>query len=87
MVQVELIYPTQTKLIRLSLDVEEGTTIEDALKQSGLLETHPEIKNLSCGLFSKVVPPDTILKAGDRIEIYRPLSLNPKERRRMRAKK
>ncbi|CEK09497.1 RnfH family protein [Legionella hackeliae] len=87
MVKVEIIYiPESGSIIHLKLDLKSGSTISDALKESNLLVTHPEIKNSPVGIFSKQKPLDTVLKPGDRIEIYRSLSFDPKEKRRQRAK-
>ncbi|KTD08026.1 RnfH family protein [Legionella jamestowniensis] len=87
MVKVEIIYiPEEGAMIHLELNLQPGATISDALNQSNLLNTHPEIKNLPVGIFAKQKNLDTVLKPGDRIEIYRPLSFDPKEKRRQRAK-
>lgn len=87
MVKVEIIYiPEEGAMIHLELDLQPGSTIGDALNQANLLNTHPEIKNLPVGIFAKQKNLDTVLKPGDRIEIYRPLSFDPKEKRRQRAK-
>ncbi|KTC77879.1 RnfH family protein [Legionella brunensis] len=87
MVNVEIIYIKSDKAtIHLELSLKSDSTIADALAESNLLHTHPEIKNLPVGIFAKQKPLDTVLKPGDRIEIYRPLSLDPKEKRRQRAK-
>ena len=88
-ISIEVAYasPEQSWLIPLS--VEEGSTIKQAIVSSGILEQCPEI-NLEInkvGIFSKIIALDTLLRAGDRIEIYRPLILDPKEARRLRAEK
>lgn len=87
MVDIELVYvPFRQKAIHLKLTLSEGATVEDALEQSGLRTQHPEINDMATGIFSKVVALDTVVKAGDRIEIYRPLWDDPKEKRRQRAR-
>lgn len=71
----------------LSLEVEEGTTIEQAIEQSGIMNTFPEIdlsKN-KVGIFGKMAPKKQVLREKDRIEIYRPLIADPKEVRKKRA--
>jgi putative ubiquitin-RnfH superfamily antitoxin RatB of RatAB toxin-antitoxin module len=88
MVKVELIYaPTKGSLIHLHLSLKPGATVADVLQASALLNTNPEIRELSLGIFSKPVTLHHLVKSGDRIEIYRPLLLDPKERRRQRAGK
>ena len=62
-----------------------GMTVEDALNQTTLYSEFPEAKCFSVGIFSKKVELNTILSKGDRIEIYRALACNPKERRRKKA--
>ena len=85
---IELVYvPLDHPMIHLKCQYEEGQTVSDVLEQSGLLKAHPEIKDMVVGIFSKVVPLSTKLKPGDRIEIYRPLLVDPKEKRRQRALK
>ena len=88
-IKVEVAYaqPTQQKI--LSVEVEEGTTLLDAARQSGITGYFPEIDldNTKLGVFGKLVPkPDVqTVKPGDRIEIYRPLIADPKEVRKRRA--
>ena len=85
--QVEVIYalPDRQELVRLTLP--GGSTLQQALEASGLLEKHPEIdlKKNKFGIFSKLSKPDTVLRDRDRVEIYRPLIADPKEVRKQRA--
>jgi putative ubiquitin-RnfH superfamily antitoxin RatB of RatAB toxin-antitoxin module len=88
MVDVELVYvPFRQKAIQLKLTLPQAATVEDALQQSGLRTQYPEIKDMATGIFAKVVALDTVVKTGDRIEIYRPLLGDPKEKRRQRARR
>jgi putative ubiquitin-RnfH superfamily antitoxin RatB of RatAB toxin-antitoxin module len=57
-----------------------GSTVEDAASASGLAWDEGRL-----GIYGKAVPPGTILRDGDRVEIYRPLVADPKELRRSRA--
>jgi len=62
-------------------------TVQEAIEQSNILERFPEI-NLAVnkvGIFGKGVKLDSLPVAGDRIEIYRPLIVDPKEARRRRV--
>ncbi len=88
-INVELIYIEPNSQNSLKLDLIKGTNIKQAIQGSGLLERFPEIDlNVNkVGIFSKIKMPDTVLQAGDRIEVYRPLLADPKEARRERAKK
>lgn len=90
-IQIEVAYATPKRQLILPLEVEEGCTMVDAVKLSGICRAFPEIdvENLSLGIFGKgeKTPESKILKAGDRIEIYRPLVADPKEARKRRAEK
>jgi len=87
MVKIELIYVAKDKTtLQLKMDLKPGATIATALSESGIYDLHPETKNMAVGIYAQQVPLDTVLKDGDRIEIYRPLSLDPKENRRQRAR-
>jgi putative ubiquitin-RnfH superfamily antitoxin RatB of RatAB toxin-antitoxin module len=87
MVEVEIVYVARDKtVIQWKHQLPAGSTVADAIKESGLLVSHPEIQGLTFGIFAKIVTPDTIIKNGDRIEIYRPLISDPKEKRRIKAK-
>ena len=72
----------------VQLDVDAGTTIAQAIAASGVLVRFPEIDlaRNKLGLFGKLKPADTVLRDGDRIEIYRPLQADPMESRRRRAR-
>ncbi|MDQ3186637.1 MAG: RnfH family protein [Pseudomonadota bacterium] len=87
-IEVEVIYalPDKQKMLRLSLPA--GTTVQQAVELSGILRIFPEIASShnKLGIFGKLVRPDTILRTCDRVEIYRPLAVDPKESRRRRAK-
>ena len=87
-IEIEVIYafPDNQMLLRLSLPA--GTTAQQAVKASGILGIFPEISfpQNKLGIFGKLVKPDTTLRSRDRVEIYRPLIIDPKEGRRRRAK-
>lgn len=84
---VDVVYaPLNAPIIHLHMDDVDNLTVGEVLQQSGLLETHPEICDLSVGIFSKLVDYNTKVRSGDRIEIYRPLLIDPMEKRRQRAK-
>ena len=86
-IHVELVWGEPDTQILLALDVAEGTTLLEAIEQSGIQEqnTKIEIDAARLGVFSRKKSPDYILREGDRIEIYRPLIADPKEIRRKRA--
>ena len=57
------------------------------IKRSGLLDRCPDIPfpDVRVGIYGRLVQLDSLVKAGDRIEVYRPLILDPKEARRRRV--
>ena len=89
-IEIEVAYAPlhPNKQILKQLRVPTGTTVEQAIKLSKLMDEFPEIDLLTnkLGIFSKFTQRDTILRGNDRIEIYRPLKIDPKEARRIRAK-
>jgi len=88
-VKIEIVYATPGKQLLLEAKVLDGSTVKQAIEQSGILQHFPEIDlaHNKVGVFSKRVELDTVVHEGDRIEIYRPLLIDPKEARRARAKK
>ena len=86
---IEVIYALPEEQQLFTLDVEQGTTVEQAIKLSGILEKYPELDLdiNKVGIFGKVLKKDEVLRDKDRIEIYRPLIADPKESRRKRAEK
>lgn len=89
MLKVEVIYATPEQQEIITLSVQSGATIVQAIDQSGVLTKYPEIdlSDNKVGVFSQVKPLDYELKNGDRIEIYRPLIADPKAKRREQAEK
>ena len=84
-VEVAYALPQKQYLQRVTLD--EGATIEQAIQASGLLTLRDDIdlaKN-KVGIYSRPAKLDDVVHDGDRVEIYRPLIADPKERRRQRA--
>jgi len=88
MIEIEVAYATKEKQFLLKVKVLPNSTVEDAISTSGILTQCPEIdlqKN-KIGVFSKFVNLTHRLHAGDRVEIYRPLMVDPKQTRALRAK-
>ena len=79
-VEVALAGPALQAVRRILLP--QDSTVADALAASGLEAAPGRV-----GVYGKVVAPETILRDGDRVEIYRPLRADPKELRRARAAK
>ncbi|WP_455916678.1 RnfH family protein [Pantoea agglomerans] len=88
-IAVEVVYALPEKQYLYTVNVEEGATVEDAIKASGILELRSDINLASnkVGVFSRPVKLGDEVHSGDRIEIYRPLVADPKELRRQRAER
>ncbi len=86
-IRIEVAYARPEQQELLALDVNEGTTAIEAVRASGIPEIFPDldIESARLGIFGKLCPPDRVLNAGDRVEIYRPLKADPKEVRRRLA--
>jgi len=90
-ITVEVAYATPAAQKIIAFDVFEGTTVFDAAVASGIQNVFPEIdfESIDMGIFGKMVrkPKEEALREGDRVELYRPLIIDPKQARLNRAKK
>ena len=87
-IDVEIVYgKTGAQVIRQKVAI--NATLRQAIEQSGILEMYREIDldRNEVGIFSRKKGLHELVRAGDRIEIYQPLKVDPKEARRRRAKK
>lgn len=89
MFDIKVAYATPKQQVEIPLSVEESCTVAMAIRRSGLLEQFPELElsAVTVGIYSRKVALDDLLQAGDRIEIYRPLQIDPKEARRLRIQR
>lgn len=89
MIRIEVAYALPQRQRLIALEVEEDCTVLAAVQRSGITNEFPEIDLASAryGIFSTPVnnPAEQILRAGDRVEIYRPLIIDPKAVRKQRA--
>ena len=85
--KVWVAYATEKQQFHIELQFSQGMTIADAIAQSGLAQQVELPENFSFGIFGvKSKDLTQVLQAGDRVEIYRALTINPKDIRRNRAK-
>ena len=86
--RVEVAYARNERQCLVTLELAANMTAGEALRKSGLLEKFPEIAVAACtlGICGRPVAPERVLRAGERVEIYRPLKTDPKEARRERAR-
>ncbi|HBI21042.1 MAG TPA: RnfH family protein [Legionella sp.] len=88
MAPVEVVYiPAGNNALQALIPFIEGMTVAKALEQSGFLDRFPELVNGPVGIFSRAVSRDVLVQPGDRVELYRPLRLDPMETRRQRARR
>jgi uncharacterized protein len=86
---IEVIYANAGDAHIIPMKIEADVTIRQVIEQSNILQKCPDIdlKLNKVGIFSKICELDTRLADGDRIEIYRPLIVEPMEARHRRAEK
>ncbi|WP_165008844.1 RnfH family protein [Neisseria yangbaofengii] len=87
MLNIEIVYGLPDKQLLKTMQVAEGTTIRQAALQSSLEKEFPDLDlhSAKLGIFGKIAKDDTVLRDKDRIEVYRPLLIDPKEARRRRV--
>ncbi|MDP4789371.1 MAG: RnfH family protein [Haliea sp.] len=87
MMQVEVAYALPDRQAIIPLQVTAGTTALEAAQRSGVADRFEgiDLEDSRLGIFGKLVTPEHVLQAGDRVEVYRPLKADPKEVRKARA--
>jgi uncharacterized protein len=85
-IRVEVVYAQDKEAHAVTLHLPAGATVADAVAASGFATRYPGIDLRAVGVFGKHVQPDARVADGDRVELYRPLLLDPKEQRRRRAR-
>lgn len=86
---VEVAYATPMRQQVVGVEVLPGTTIDEAIRLSGILELYPEIdlSRVQVGVYGEIAHPHDLVKEHDRVEIYRPLIADPKSTRQKRAER
>lgn len=87
-IDIQIVYAVKNKLWRKQLKVARGVTPVDVIQQSGLLDDNSELelRELVYGVYSQRVDQYYLMSDGDRLEIYRSLTADPKTVRRELAK-
>jgi len=87
-IAVSVVCAGPERLFNADLVLPDGATVADAIAKSGIRDAWPgvEISADRIGIFARKVSLDATLRDGDRVEIYRPLNIDPKEARRKRAR-
>lgn len=85
--RVEIVFAEPAKQILRPMKIEVGTTARQALELSGLRDEFPQVDfgGVEFGIWGQRVPESQALRDGDRLEIYRPLAMDPREARRRLA--
>ena len=83
---VEVVFAQPGRQILRRVSLPAGSTVSDAIRTSGLLEEFPEIGAARVGIYGRLVASTVPLHDGDRVEIYRPLKVDPMEGRLRRAR-
>ena len=88
-IRVTVVLALPDAATEMALTMPQGTSLLDAIKQSGILANVPQtgVDAVQCGIWGRHASHATILVDGDRVEIYRPLIADPKRVRRVRALK
>ena len=82
-VSLVVAWPRRQEVIELELP--EGSTVADALARAGARFAQEELSGMATGIWARPCPPETRLREGDRVELYRPLVADAKQMRRARA--
>ena len=84
---LEVAYASAVRQVVVPLTVTVGTSIASAISASGIMQEFPEIvlDPQAVGIFGQKRELSDLVTDGDRIEIYRPLTIEPKQRRRLLA--
>lgn len=87
MLRIEVAYARPDRQARYALELEAGATVREAIERSGVLADFPEIDlaRNRVGIYGGLVTLGSPLSDGDRVEILRPLTADPKDARRRRA--
>lgn len=82
-IQIRVIYALPDQHYQVSLRIAEGATVAEAVRASGLAQRFGGVgENTKYAVFSRIVEPSYVLRDGDRVEILRPLLVDPKDNRR-----
>ena len=85
--RVEVVFALPDRQSLETVTVDDGASVADALRLSGIEERFPDVSfdELQVGSWGKPVERTQALRDGDRVEVYRPLEMDPREARRLKA--
>ncbi len=78
--KIQVVYATPQRQAVIGVDLPDGATVRQAIDKSGILARFPEIDltTQKVGVYNKVAALDAVLEDGARVEIYRPITADPK---------
>jgi putative ubiquitin-RnfH superfamily antitoxin RatB of RatAB toxin-antitoxin module len=87
LISVEVVFALPEKQVLKTLLVAPGSTVGDVLRKSNLVNEFPGLvlEDTQAGIWGRPVTRDKVVAEGDRVELYRPLEVNPREARRLKA--
>ena len=86
-IPISVAYADPTRQTLIELCVPPGTTVALAIERAGIRAAHPGIPaDAALGIHGRLVRAEQVVKAGDRVELYRPLPADPQDTRRARAR-
>ena len=85
-IRVEVVYADASRQTLRSVELAAGATVDDAIRAAQILDFAPtDFTPARVGIFGRIVARSAVLREGDRVELYRPLKIDPKEARRRRV--
>lgn len=86
-ISVELAFASPDLQSLEKMVLSAGATVADAIRRSGIQSRFPgyDLDTLDAGIWGRIVPREHVLRDGDRVELYRPLSVDPRDARRQLA--
>ena len=86
-ISVELVFALPDRQVLRPITLEEGSTVADVISKGNLEKDFPglEFDNTQAGVWGQPVGRDHVVRDGDRVELYRPLEMDPREARRLKA--
>ena len=86
-ITVELVFAMPEKQVLKTMTLSEGATVADVIEEGNLLAEFPGLllENTQAGIWGRPVGRDQVVGDGDRVELYRPLEMDPREARRLKA--
>jgi putative ubiquitin-RnfH superfamily antitoxin RatB of RatAB toxin-antitoxin module len=85
--RVEVVFALPERQVLLPVNLSDGATVADALEVSGIARHFPDenLDSLQAGVWGQPVERDRLVREGDRVEVFRPLEMEPREARRLKA--